>query len=67
VIAEFVEDDDIVARQSFRQSTRATGGFLLFELVCEIDQIEEAASCAGANDRPRHGAAMLVLPFPNRQ
>ena len=42
-IAEFVDDDEIVAQQVFRQSARAAGGLLLFELVDEIDQIEEVS------------------------
>ena len=58
-IAEFVDDDEIVAQQVLRESAAATGGLLLFELIDEIDQIEEAPSGAGANDRRSHGDAQM--------
>ena len=60
-IAEFVDDDEIVAQQVFRQSARATGGLLLFELVHEIDEIEESSTGAGANDRGGDGDAKMSL------
>ena len=56
-ISEFVDDDEIVAQQVFRQSARTAGGFFLFELVDEIDEIEEAPPGAGADDRRSHGDA----------
>ena len=56
-IAEFVDDDEIVAQQLLGQSATTTGGFLLLQLIDEIDQIEEASSGAGANDRRGHGDA----------
>ena len=48
-VAEFVDDDEIVAQQLGQPAT-ATGGLLLLQLIDEIDQIEEASSGAGAND-----------------
>jgi len=56
-IAEFVDDDEIVAQQLLGQSAATTGGFLLLQLIDEIDQIEEASSGAGANDRRGYGDA----------
>src|ERR1700735_5579841 len=47
------------AQQVLRQTARATGGLFLFELIDEIDQIEEAASGAGANDRRGDGDAQM--------
>ena len=58
-IAEFVDDDVNIAQQVFRQSARASGGLLLFELIDEIDQIEEAPPGAGANDRRGDGDAEM--------
>src|SRR5271156_1419586 len=40
-IAEFVDDDEIIAQQILGEPPAAAGGFLLFELIDEIDQIEE--------------------------
>jgi hypothetical protein len=41
-IAEFVDDDEIVAQQILGQATAAAGGLFLLELVDQIDQVEEA-------------------------
>ena len=46
-IAEFVDDDEIVAQQLLGQPTAATGGLLLLELIDQIDQVEEASPGAG--------------------
>src|SRR6185437_1021165 len=40
-IAELVDDDEIVAQQLLGQASAATGGFLLLELVDEVDEVEE--------------------------
>ena len=53
-IAEFIDDDEIVAQQLLGQPATTTGGLLLLQLIDEIDQIEEASSGAGANDRRGH-------------
>src|ERR1700679_1417117 len=58
-IAEFVDDDEIIAQQVLGQPARATGSLLLLELIDKIDQIEEAPSGAGANDRRSHGDAQM--------
>ena len=56
-IAEFVDDDEIVAQQLLGQPATTTGGLLLLQLIDEIDQIEEASSGAGANDSRGNGDA----------
>src|ERR1700689_2818334 len=58
-IAEFVDDDEIIAQQILGEPPAAAGGFLLFELIDEIDQIEETSPGAGANDRRSHADAKL--------
>jgi hypothetical protein len=50
-VAQFVDDDEIVAQQVLGQATAAAGGLFLLELVDQIDQVEEAAPGAGADDR----------------
>ena len=52
-IAEFVDDDEIVAQQLLGQPAAAAGGLLLLELIDQIDQVEEASPGAGADDRRR--------------
>ena len=42
-VAEFVDDDEIVAQQFLGETATATGGLLLLQLVDEIDQVEEAS------------------------
>jgi hypothetical protein len=49
-IAQFVDDDEIVAQQVLGHTTAATGGLFLLELVDQIDQVEEAPSGAGADN-----------------
>jgi hypothetical protein len=58
-IAEFVDDDEIVAQQLLGQAATATGRLFLFELVDQIDQVEEASSRAGADDGRGHGDAEM--------
>src|ERR1700685_340337 len=58
-IAEFVDDDEIIAQQILGEPPAAAGGFLLFELIDEIDQIEETSPGAGANDRRSHADAKM--------
>ncbi len=40
-IAEFVDDDEIVAQQLLGQAAAAAGRLLLLELVDKIDEVEE--------------------------
>jgi hypothetical protein len=49
-VAEFVDHDEIVAQQLLGETTTAAGGLLLFELVDQVDQIEEASPGPGADD-----------------
>ena len=64
-IAEFVDDDEIIAQQILGEPPAAADGFLLFELIDEIDQIEETSPGAGANDRRRPTPMQRwVLPAP---
>ena len=63
-IAEFVDDDEIMAQQSLDDPTAPSGGLFLFELIDEIDEIEESPSRAGANDRGGDGDARWVFPVP---
>ena len=49
-IAEFVDDDEIVTQQLLGQSATSAGGLFLFELIDQIDQVEEAASGASTDD-----------------
>ncbi len=53
-IAEFVDDDDIVAQQRLGKPAAATGGLLLLELIDQIHQVEEPAACTAADDRRCH-------------
>ena len=50
-VAEFIDDDEIVAQQLLGETSTASGGLLLFELVDQIDEVEEAAASPGADDR----------------
>src|SRR5437763_16969140 len=50
-VAEFVDNDEIVAQQFFGEPAAAPGGLLLLQLIDQIDQIEEAASGASTDDR----------------
>ena len=58
-IAQFVDDDEIVAEQLLRQPAAAPGSLFLFELVDQIDQIEEASPGAAADNRRSHGNAQM--------
>ena len=60
-VAELVDDDEIVAQQLLGQPAAATGGLFLFELIDEIDQVEEASPSAGADDCRGYGDAQMGL------
>src|SRR5205823_6414596 len=49
-IAEFVDDDEIVAQQVLGEPATTAGGLFLLELVDHIDQVEEPSPGAGADD-----------------
>lgn len=48
-IAEFVDHDEIVAEQFLGQPSAAAGGFLLLQLIDQIDEVEEASPGAMAS------------------
>ena len=50
-IAEFVDDDEVVTEQGLDDAAAPSGGLFLFELIDEIDEIEEASARSGADDR----------------
>ena len=58
-IAEFVDDDEIVAQQVLGEPAAASGGLFLLELIDQIDEVEEASPGAGTNDRRGHGDAKM--------
>ena len=58
-IAEFVDDDEIVAQQLLGQAAAAAGRLLLLELVDKIDEVEEPSPGASADDRRGHGDAEM--------
>jgi hypothetical protein len=53
-IAEFVDDDHVVSQQRLGEPAAAAGGFLLLELIDQVDQAEEPSAGAAANDRRGH-------------
>ena len=60
-VAEFIDDDEIVAQQLLGQAATASGGLLLFELVDEIDEVEEAAPGARSDDGCGYADAEMGL------
>jgi len=75
-IAEFVDDDEVVTQQGLDDAAAPSGGLFLFELIDEIDEIEEAAARSGADDRggdrdrqvglSRTGQTNVILPGVRR-
>src|SRR6185312_16527200 len=61
-VAQLVDDDQMIAQQLLCQPAAAAGGLLLLKLIDQIDEIEEAASGAGTDDRGGHGDAQVGLP-----
>jgi hypothetical protein len=49
-VSQFIDDDKIVAQKIIGETSAASGGLLLFKLVDQIDEIEEAAPGAGSDD-----------------
>src|SRR5256885_1639032 len=58
-VAEFIDNDEIVAQQLLGQTTTAASSLLLLELVDEIDQIKEAPPGTGADDGRRDSNAEM--------
>ena len=58
-IAEFVDDDEIVAQQFFGQPAALAGSLLLLELVDQIDKVEEPPPGAAADDGAGDGNAEM--------
>src|SRR5438477_6508948 len=50
-IAKLVDDDEVIAQQLLGKASTSASGLLLFELIDQIDQIEEAPPGPGADDR----------------
>jgi hypothetical protein len=48
-ITQLVDDDKIVAQELLGQSAAATCGLFLFELVDQVDEVEESAAGAAAD------------------
>ena len=49
-IAELVDDDEILAQQGFDDASALAGGLLLFELIDQVDEVEETAAGARSDD-----------------
>ena len=49
-VAEFVDDNEIMSQQALDQAPALAGGLFLFELVDEINKVEEAPARPGADD-----------------
>jgi hypothetical protein len=60
-IAQFTDDDEVMAQQHLDKPAAFTGGFLLLQLVDEVDEIEEAAPGAGADHGGRDGDGEMGL------
>src|ERR1700722_13927864 len=60
-IAEFVDHDEIVAQQSLDDASALSRRLFLFELIDEIDEVEEAASRPRADDRRGDGDRQMGL------
>jgi hypothetical protein len=63
-VAEFVDVDETVAQQLLGEATTAAGGLLLFEVIDEIDQIEEAALARARMTAEATPMQRRVLPVP---
>ena len=60
-IAEFVDDDEIVAQELLDETPTAAGGLFLFELVDQVGEVIEAATGLDANDRQGDRDAQMRL------
>jgi hypothetical protein len=57
-IAEFIDDNEVVTQQGLDDAAALSGGLFLFELIDQIDEIEEAAAGSGADDGGGDGAGV---------
>jgi hypothetical protein len=53
-IAEFIEHDEVHATEIFAHPPRPAGAALGFEFIDQLDDVEEPATLAVADQRPRH-------------
>jgi hypothetical protein len=60
-IAEFVDDDEIVAQQLLGQASALAGGLFLLELIDEIDEVEEPSPSTAPDDGGSDGDAEMIL------
>ena len=65
-IAEFIDDDEIVAEQFLGQAAALARGLLLFELVDEIDEVEELSSSTATDDGGGDGDAQMGFAGSSR-
>jgi hypothetical protein len=65
-IAEFVDHDEIVAQQSLNDASAFSRRLFLFELIDEIDEVEEAASRPLADDRRGDGDRQMGFACAGR-
>jgi hypothetical protein len=65
-IAEFVDHDEIVAQQSLDDASALSRRLFLFELIDEIDEVEEAASRPRADDRRGDGDRQMGFACARR-
>jgi hypothetical protein len=75
-VAEFVDHDEIVSGERLGEPAAAAGGLFRLELVDEVDEIEEATACSGADDGggdrndkmrfARAGRSSVILPGVRR-
>ncbi len=63
-IAQFVDDDEVMAQVRLDDPAASTGGLLLLELVDEIDEVEEEALALDRITAVARAIARWVLPVP---
>jgi hypothetical protein len=63
-IAEFIDDDEIVAQQLLGETAAAAGRLLLLQLIDQVDQVEAAGKriCAGRNPDPSEHNYQALIP-----
>src|ERR1700722_6457296 len=60
-IAEFVDDDEVMTQQGLDDAAAPSRGLFLFELIDEIDEIEEASARSGTDDGGGDGDRQMGL------
>ena len=61
-IAELVDDNEIMTQEGLDQASTSAGSLFLFELIDEIDEVEEAATRAGRITAAAMAMARCVFP-----